>query len=143
MRVLGENIKNELKLNDNLSNSKLSLFYRMPTSSEINGYANGMVTRKGNKVVRSVGEMRQKYGAKILIGIGEGSFGKVVDGKTVPISSDPQSPNYDPQWQALVIKQAPDVIEILAIQVFEASISTDTTEVDEAEEGTDGDEAGE
>lgn len=133
MRILGDDQKNELKLNDNLSGGKISVFFRMPTTAEINGYSNGMIVRKGNKVTRAVGEMRQKYGVRIMTGVGENSFGKMIAGKTVPISSDKSSPNYDPEWKELVAKQAPDVIEILAVHVFEASISKEIAEEDEPE----------
>lgn len=131
MRVLAEGSDNILILDDNISGGKIKLKYRMPTTAEMNGYSNGLLIRKGNKMVRNAGAMRQKYGARLLTGVGEDSFGKLVGKTSVPISSDPGSKNFDPEWKALVVAQAPDVIEILALHIFEASVSKADGEEDQ------------
>lgn len=129
MRILDENEQNLLELTDNLSTDDngnptiIGLYYRMPTTKEAHGFTNGMVVRQGNKMVRNLGQVRQTYGAAILVGITEGCFGRKVDGKTVPISSNPASPHYVEDWKDRVKKQAPDCIELLAIRVFESSVS--------------------
>lgn len=142
MRILDKDVQNQLDLSDALSGGRIGLLYRMPTTKENSGYSNGMVVRRGNKMERNLGQVRQTYGAAILTGIvdyqsdgkTEHSFGKLVNGQPVGISSNPASPNYDPNWKELVVKQAPDCIEILAIQVFEASVSKAQVEDEEPEQ---------
>jgi hypothetical protein len=135
MRVLGTK-ENKLILQDNLSGSEITLFYRMPTTQEVNAYANGMVTRKGNKLQRTLGEMRQLHGTKILTGVGEGSFGRMVEGKVVPLSSNPASANFDQDWKRQVAEQAPDIVEALAIHVFEVSVQVSEANATGAAEET-------
>ena len=120
-RRLGADL-NELRLQDNISGSEIVLFYRMPTTEEMNSYSNGMVQRKGNKIKKQLGEMRQKYGARILSGIGDKSFEKKVGDKWVPIHSETSSKLYDKDWKKQVQEMAPDIIETLAIHVFETSV---------------------
>ncbi len=111
----------ELTIQDNVSNSEITLKYRVPEPDELIKYRNGQTQRKRNKIIDCSAENRQKWGAKILTGVGDGSFEKKVDGSWVPISSDPKSPNRDPEWKEQVKKQAPDLIETLAVYVFDAS----------------------
>jgi len=113
---------NKFELQDNLSDSTIVLFYRMPTTEEIAAYSNGMVQRKGNKLKRQVGEMRQKYGALILTGVGPQSFEKKAGDKWLPVISDPAAKDFDKDWKSHVAAQAPDIIEALAIHVFETSV---------------------
>jgi hypothetical protein len=56
----------------------------------------------------------------ILTGIKDGDFEK---GKNQPLSSDPNSPHYDPEWKSILQKHAPDIIEMLAVTVFDTSLS--------------------
>lgn len=121
MRILLEE-KNELRLIDKLSGTVLVVFYRMPTTQERLAYENGSFLRKGGKVVNKVGPTRRKFGLLIITGIGEDCFGKVIDGKAVPISSDPESEHYDKDWKASMEASASDVLEIMAARVFEASL---------------------
>jgi len=122
--------ENTLNIQDNLSGTEIGLHYRMPTTKETSAYANGMVQRKGNKMKRQLGEMRQKFGARILTGFNDGNFEKPVGEKWMPISSNPKSQQYDPDWKALIKEQASDIIEALAIHVFEVSVS-----IQDAEDG--------
>ncbi len=129
-RRLGEE-NNKVIIQDNLSNSELELYYRMPTTAELTAYGNGLVKRQGNKIKRQIGEMRQKYGALILTGVGSTSFEKKVGDKWLPVISDPAAKNYDKDWSSHVVKQAPDIIEGLAIHVFEASVQLAVPDDDE------------
>jgi hypothetical protein len=112
--------KNTMIVQDNISNSELHLHYRMPESAEIVSYRNGSSKRVRNALVNTTGENRLEHGKKILTGFREGDFEKEVDGAWVPISSDPQSKNYDPDWKKIVAAQAPDLVELLAVHVFDA-----------------------
>ena len=114
--------ENSLILQDNLSDTKIKLLYRMPTTEEVVSYRNGGTKRVRNKIVSCVGENRLRHGKKILTGIGKGSFEKKVADKWVPVSCDAKSKNYDKAWKKLVFDQAPDLVETLAVHVFDASV---------------------
>ena len=126
----------KMTFQDNISKSKLTVHYRLPTSEERISHTNGMVTRHGNKITNTAGEQRRESGALIMTGFDDGCFDK---GKDKPLSSDPKSPHYDPAWKAHIRKYAADVLELLAIMVFEASLSNIEPENDEPE----GDKGGE
>lgn len=126
----------EVTFFDRISDSKITLSYRLPTTEERVKYANSLIRRRGNKIENTTGDARLKYGAVILLGISDGSF----ETEKGPLSSDPQSPQYDPDWKNAVKKYAADVIEMLAVHVFEASLiggeagdDTDEEEVKEPE----------
>lgn len=120
--------KNTLKINDNISGSDIVFTYRMPTTKERTDYSNMAVRRKRNKVEFKSSEARQNYGLRILDGIRDGDFEIKKSGKYVPISSDPESKNYDKDWKKHIEKHAIDLIEILAAHVFEGSADIDDGE---------------
>lgn len=117
---------NELRINDNISDSVIVLYYRMPTTPERVAFANESVQRVRNEVVTRVPETRLKYGNKILTGFREGDFTAEVSGEEKPISSEPTSPNYFQDWKEQVNCQAADLIMLLAAHVFDASAETAT-----------------
>ena len=105
---------------DNLAGGNITVEYRMPTTTERIEYSNSNVSRHGRKVESIIGDTRMKFGAKILTGITDGDFQKE-DGK--PLSSKPESKDYDAGWKALVEEFAPDVVAMLAMHVFENALS--------------------
>jgi len=114
--------RNELTVQDNRSKSTIVLYYRDPTTKENVAYSNEMYQRKGRKVVTRLGETRQKYGSRILTGFREGDFVKNESGQQIPLSSDKESKFHDPEWKKLLQERASDMIEILAIHVFESPV---------------------
>ncbi len=122
----------EITFYDRISDSEITLYYRLPTTDERVKYSNSLITRRGNKISSNVGAARIKYGADILLGFKEGAFAT----EKGIISSDKASPKYDPNWKSTVQKYAPDVIENLAILAFESSLMADDTlgGADEGEE---------
>lgn len=120
---------NELRIHDNISGSEILLFYRMPTTAERAAYANEMFRRVGRKVKISVGEARQKHGLSILTGIREGDFeARGRNGECEPIASDPESGRFHPDWKEKVAAHASDLVELLAIRVFDAPAVTAAVE---------------
>jgi hypothetical protein len=117
----------EVTFLDRISDSKITLTYRMPTTDERVAYANSLVTRRGTKVESGMGEARLKYGAKILLGFKDGSF----ETDKGPLSCDQNSPNYDPAWKTFISKYAQDIIIMLAVHVFEASVVTSEPDDDD------------
>lgn len=134
-RKLGKDVRNELKIVDPISGSIIKLYYRLPTSEERVKYASDHYEWVEGKIQVNAIKARQKWGLEILNGFEEGSFEKKVtqglspelqgegggEGVTkwVSISSDPQSPNYDPNWKTIVSENAMDLVEALAEYVFE------------------------
>ena len=83
--------------------SKITLYYRLPTTEERIGYANAQIVREGNSVKNNMGEARLKYGLKIFKGFKDGAFDQD-EGK--PLSSNPASPDYNPAWKTIVKQYA-------------------------------------
>jgi len=134
---------NELRIQDNISGSEIVLYYRMPTTEESIRYTNQMQQRRKNKLVLRLGEVRQKFGAAILTGFRDGDFEIKAGDQYAPIASDPTSRYFDPHWKEHVMQRAADIIEALAIHVFEASVEAAGDEADgEADGEAAGDEAG-
>lgn len=123
---------NTLWIQDTVSGDKLGVKYRMPEPGELVSYRNGGTKRKGKRIVPCIGENRLKYGEKILTGVEDGSFERQKDGKWIPISSDPASEHYDPDWKPHVVEMAPDIIETLAVTIFDGSNQVDDS--DDAED---------
>lgn len=125
---------NELKIRDNKSNCDLVLYYRNPTTKEQVAYTNGLIVRKGKKMVSRQGEMRMKYGAMILAGIRTGDFEKKQGGQWVPYASDTASEDYDAGWKDLICEYASDLVELLAVHAFESPAEIADAEDEPGEE---------
>ena len=124
--------RNELKLWDNISNSELVIYYREPTTEERQKYQNMAVQRKRNKVVFRQVEAKIKYGLAVIVGFRDGDFVRNVDGKEVPMASEPGSDNYCEQWKEELERFAADIVMIVASHVFDAptEITEDNGESD-------------
>lgn len=116
MRVLS-NQDNRFTVFDGVSNTKVTLFYRVPNTEEIIDYHSKLYTRTNNKV-----EFNQKTrinGAlKVITGIGDKCFG---DEEGKAISHNLDSPDYNKDWKELLEKYASDILLLLGIQVFETT----------------------
>ena len=113
---------------DRISNSKLTMHYHMPSTADRIAYANEQIIRKDGKIKNNAGEVRIKYGLRILAGFDDGDFEK---GNNQPLSWDPKSPHYDPAWKTIIKQYASDVVSMLAVHVFEASVMAHTPDDDE------------
>jgi hypothetical protein len=111
---------NSVEFYDNLSASRIQLFYRTPTTSERGKYSNESVQRIRNKTVFRLVETRQKFGMAILTGFRDGDFEIEKEGQPVPIASEPNSENYYPDWREVIEKHASDLVQMLAAHVFES-----------------------
>ncbi len=118
-RLLDENIKNLLWIKDPVSNTRLGIFYRIPTTEDRIGYLGDIWDRKAGRITEKLGEARQKWGEKILEGFTEGSFEKTIDGQKVAISSDPSASTFFPAWRDWMVKACPDILERLCLSIFE------------------------
>lgn len=120
-RRLGDEL-NEMRFQDNLSGSEIVLLYRMPTTKERIDYTNESFVRERKKMVNRSVETRFKFGLKILEGFREGDFERKIDGQWKPIASDQASDHFYPEWKEHIRKYASDLIEHLAIRVFDVPV---------------------
>lgn len=132
MRVCGAS-QNTLKMFDNLSGTELSLTYRQPTTSERQGFQNMAIKRRRNKVTTHYAEARLRYGLAIMTGFKAGDFGRLKDGKPVPMATDPGHADYYEGWKKEVEAGAADIVMTLAAHVFESP--AEITEADDPEPG--------
>jgi len=123
--------RNELKIHDNLSNSDVVLYYRMPTTTERQQYHNSSVVRKNNKIEMRTAQARLESGMKILTGFRVGDFERKVDGEYVAFSPVDGDENYFPDWRKWLEDNADDIVMLLAARVFDAP--TSLPEEEEAE----------
>jgi len=121
----------EVTFSDRISGDNMTIFYRLPTTEERIKYSNSLITRKLNKIKSNIGENRIASGLKIIKGFKEGAFSLPDTGI---ISSDPAASNYDPQWKEHIKQYAADVLEMLAVHVFDAPLGTGEAESDDDEE---------
>lgn len=121
-RIIGAK-RNEMIFEDHLSGDKLALYYRMPTTKEREDFLNMAVRRKGNKVTFHHTEARLTYGLKILVGIRDGDFVRQADAGSslLPMSSDPNSPDYCADWKQSMEDGCADLIMALAGHVFDGT----------------------
>ena len=120
----------EVTFLDRISNSKITLYYRMPTTEERIGYSNAQIIRKDGKVKNNTGEARIKYGLLVMTGFKDGDF---VTDDNKPLSSDPHSSFYNPAWKTIVKQYASDIVSLLAVHVFDASVMPQNQDPDEAD----------
>jgi len=137
-RRLGDEL-NEMRFQDNLSDTEIVLFYRMPTTKERMAYTNEAYQRKGNKVINRSTATRMKYGLRILGGFRDGDFEHKQGDGWKPIASDSASDNYFPEWKEHIEKYASDLVEHLALRVFDMPVQVpeEQDEDQESEEGED------
>jgi hypothetical protein len=130
---------NELRIRDNISGSILVIYYRMPETDENVRYTNEAIQRHRNKLVNRLGQVRQKYGLAILTGFREGDFEvKGPNGNGwAPLKMT------DPDWKKKLAQHAPDIIEALAIHVFESGVESVDDPDDDNLASDDGPESGE
>ena len=112
---------NELKLRDNLSGSDITLYYRMPTTSERQRYQNKSLQRHRNRVEFNQAQARLEAGLTIITGFKEGDFERLVDSGYQPFSCREGAANYYPEWRNWLAEHADDLLMLLAAQVFDVS----------------------
>ena len=106
---------------DSVSGREFELYHRTPTTQEEVEFQRKTFRRRDRRsispedIARNLAEIRVDFGLRIVTGFKDGDFG--VDGK--PISSDPVSTNFYPEWKALLRDKAPRILSALAVGVFE------------------------
>ena len=138
-RILTSTEDNELKIDDRISGTDIVLYYRMPTPKERVDYQNALYKKVNGKVVSKHAETRVKNGLMIMTGFRAGDFLIEVAGNRVPLRTDM------PEWKDRIKEQATDLVELLAMHVFENScgiarpVETDPDDDADGEETADQD----
>jgi len=114
MRDLKQNDQNKITFEDPISGSEVTMFYRLPTTSDRVEFEAASYQREGDKMIDNTPQARIDSALKILTGFSEGSFG--YGGQ--PISSDPSSPHYREDWKDLIRETASDLLSALSLKVF-------------------------
>jgi hypothetical protein len=112
-RVLGQ-VRHGLAVQDPVSGSVITLYYRTPTSEERVAYQLSAYRLEGGRRRFCLGETRLKFGQEILVGFGAGDFLMEEEGRRVPLD-----PARHPDWRERLVAHAPDLVSYLAQQVFE------------------------
>lgn len=114
-----------ITLLDQVSGSRITLFYRMPTAAERLTYSKAMNPKPGSEEDEKLNPfaVRATFGNLLLTGIADDAFAvSGEDDKARPISSNEQSEHYDPDWRARVVELAEDLLATMALFIFEQSI---------------------
>jgi hypothetical protein len=112
-RILGEE-RHTLKIQDPVSGSVITLYYRRPTSEERVAYQVSAYQIEGGERRFRLGETRLKFGLEILQGFETGGFLIQEDGRQAPLD-----PARHADWKDRLLEHAPDLVSYLAQQVFE------------------------
>ena len=112
-RILREE-RHCLAIQDPVSGSVITLYYRRPTSEERVAYQLSAFRLEGGQRRFCLGETRLQFGLEILAGFGEGDFWVSEEGQEAPLD-----PARHPDWKARLEEHAPDLVSYLAQQVFE------------------------
>ncbi len=112
-RILGDE-RHALRIQDPVSGSVITLYYRQPTSEERVAYQLSAYQIEGGERRFRLGETRLKFGLEILQGFEAGSFLIQEDGRQAPLD-----PRRHTDWKDQLCEHAPDLVSYLAQQVFE------------------------
>jgi len=112
-RILGEE-RQAMAIQDPVSGSVITLYFRPPTSEERVAYQLAAFHLEQGERRYRLGETRLRFGAEILQGFAPGAFLVHEDGGTAPLDQERH-----PDWKARLAAQAPDLVSYLGQQVFE------------------------
>lgn len=147
MRDLDDFTDNELTIRDAKTGGECTLFYRDIETSDLVEYRSISYKKQtGGKVKVNITKAQLHMALKIITGFKEGYFS--LKGKA--ISSDPNRPGYYKEWKSLLKRKAPELLVVLALQVFEgnavkgntADFEPEFVEAEEDEEEISGDGSG-
>ena len=112
-RILGED-RHHMAIQDPVSGSAITLYFRRPTSEERVAYQLSVFNLEGGDRRLRLSETRLRFGLDILVGFEVGDFIIQAEG-----ASEPLDPERHPDWKEHLAKHAPDLVSYLGQQVFE------------------------
>lgn len=112
-RILGE-ARHHMAIQDPVSGSAITLYFRRPTSEERVAYQLSVFHLEGGDRRLRLSETRLRFGLDILVGFEVGDFIIQAEG-----DSEPLDPERHPDWKEHLAQHAPDLVSYLGQQVFE------------------------
>jgi hypothetical protein len=112
-RVLGET-RHRLILQDPVSGSAITLYYRLPSTEERVAYQTSVFQWEGGERRLRLGETRLQFGLLILLGFEPGDFVVRENGEATALD-----PTRHADWKERLAEHAPDLVAYLGQQVFE------------------------
>lgn len=106
-------------ITDNQAGDDVVFTYREPTPKERQAYDNESIKRKGRKVKFLHFSARLKFGLMLIEGVSDGYLDRGSRKKPKPISSDPDSKLYDPNWKAVLKEVAPEIVVLFGAYVYD------------------------
>lgn len=119
---------NEFIIQDHLSDTELKVYYRQPTTEERQAYINNRHKRVGDEYVDNSVAGRVAGGKAIITGVGEGDFERLEGEGHVPVTPDQKD------WKEWMEANAADVLQLLAVRVFERSLGAPAPKKGEVKE---------
>ncbi len=136
-RDLTKHNDNTLTMHDSISGTDIVFTHRSPDTTDRVRYQAARFHREGNRMINCSRRAAIDAAANVLTGIREGDF--EINGQ--PLSSDPVSENYRPDWKELIKDMAGDLLFIMGNILFEGKpdfdLWQDLTFVDEGDEPQD------
>ena len=112
-RILGEE-RHKMAIQDPVSGSAITLYFRRPSSEERVAYQLSVFHLDGGERRLRLSETRLKFGLEILAGFEAGDFVIQADGRVQSLD-----PDRHPDWKEHLTQHAPDLVSYLGQQVFE------------------------
>ena len=112
-RILGEE-RHQMAIQDSVSGSAITLYFRRPTSEERVAYQLSVFHLDGGDKRLRLSVTRLRFGLVILVGFEVGDFIIQEDGETERLD-----PERHPDWKERLAQHAPDLVSYLGQQVFE------------------------
>lgn len=118
--------ENIAEIFDPVCGANIEFTYRLPTNQERVKYQGLLTNRKGNVVVTKEYSTQLKCGGWIVTGYKKIKVDdKMIwpfSAKGIPFSSDPSDPGFKPDWKALVIKGAPELVAAVGKVAFTGGV---------------------
>ncbi len=112
-RVLGEE-RHKMAIQDPVSDSVITFYFRRPTSEERVAYQLSVFHLDSGERRLRLSDTRLRFGLEILVGFGAGDFLIQAEGEVLDLD-----PGHHPDWKEHLRHHAPDLVSYLGQQVFE------------------------
>lgn len=118
-RELKQTDRNKITIDDGVTGETVTLFYRMPTTSERIAFESRSYHREGDTLIDESPAAKVEGALRIITGWDPPGY-FTFDGE--PISWDPADPRYREDWKELLDETAGDILQALGAVVFQGTV---------------------